>query len=105
MTDTTGVAQRTINDSMTEKGQLTIFAQLPGAKPGQPWNNVQHFEMLSYKSMRAANRLGSVAETFEPQGVNTYSVLREGEDHSSPATRGRLCNPNHDRNKQPHRWG
>lgn len=50
ISDATGVAQKTINDWVSDFGQMSIFAQPPGVKPDQPWGSVQHFDVWSFQS-------------------------------------------------------
>jgi hypothetical protein len=48
--DATGTPQQTVQQWVTEKSQLTIFGQPPGATTAQPWGNVQHFDVWSFAS-------------------------------------------------------
>lgn len=50
ITDATGTPQKTINDWVSEKSQLTIFAQPPSRTDAQPWGSIQHFDVWSFAS-------------------------------------------------------
>ena len=50
ISDATGVAQKTINDWVSDFGSSAIFAQPPGSTQSQPWGNVQHFDVWSFQS-------------------------------------------------------
>jgi hypothetical protein len=48
--DATGVHGKQSSSGLTEKSQLTIFGQPPGATTAKPWGSIQHFDVWSFAS-------------------------------------------------------